>query len=71
MRETQGRGVARLNPADARQFPDGTYGGRPVIADETIPEGFAQFGIELPPGLVAAGGLLCLDDSAAEPDGEG
>ncbi len=40
-----------MNPADAADHPDGTFGGHPIVPDPGMPEGWARFRVEPPPGV--------------------
>ena len=51
MREVEPVVTVLMNPADAADHPGGTFGGHPIVPDPAMPEGWARFKAELPPGV--------------------
>lgn len=49
MREVEPVVTVLMNPRDAADHPDGTFGGHPIVPDPGMPEGWARFKAELPP----------------------
>lgn len=53
MREVEPAVSVLMNPQDAADHPDGTFGGHPIVPDPAMPEGWVRFKAELPPDVVA------------------
>lgn len=51
MREVEPVVSVLMNPLDAADHPDGTFGGHPIVPDPAMPEGWARFKTELPPDV--------------------